>query len=260
MFDQVRDMPRWPRSYRRHAPSVAAALAVAAALSSGRSSHAGPTVATDLDLGTSVGQGITAPTTAAPSGPVASLPALYVVGFRLRAGWRFDVGPVWLLPEVGGGYDVERFHEGTGIQGYPLPRAFTGARAGVSLPLAPLVQFEPGIYAHVGYARYWLAGEPDNGLANDVGLSLDLRVLRHFIVGAQVGYDVVTLLQSPVTTPAMTGMCRVSAFGMCAANPTLMLASRWGRRRGRQVGELRRPRRIALLVSRNQARPSKEMP
>jgi hypothetical protein len=205
-------------------PRTSAALALAAPLSTSSAAHAGPTVATDLDLGTSVGQGITAYTRSSspPTGPVASFPALYVVGFRVRAGWRFDVGPVWLLPEIGGGYDVERFHEGAGVQGYALPRAFGGGRAGVSVPLAPSLRFEPGVYGHTGYARYWLTGGPDDGLANDVGLSLDLRFLRYFIVGAQVGYDVVTVWQSPptssLTTPPMSGMCSMSAFGMCAAS------------------------------------------
>jgi hypothetical protein len=206
----------------RNLPSLASALALAAALSTSAAAQAGPTLAADLDLGTSVGQGTTARTNSAPyTGPVASLPALYLVGFRLRAGWRFDVGPVWILPEIGGGYDVERMHEGSGIQGYPLPRAFAGGRAGVSLPIAPLVRFEPGIYGHVGYARYWLTGGPDNGLANDVGLSLDLRIFRYLIVGAQVGYDVVTLWQPQPTSgssppPPMSGC---SAFGMCGTVP-----------------------------------------
>jgi hypothetical protein len=212
--------------HRRHAPTLAAALTLAATLSTTRSAHAGPTVAADLDLGTSVGQGVNAYVRGLnPSGGSISPPAaLYVTGLRLRAGWRFDVGPVWILPEVGGGYDVERFQDGPSGGGHPLPRAFGGARAGVSLPLAPLVRFEPGIYGHAGYARYWLTAAPDNGLASDVGLALDLHLFRYLIVGAQVGYDVVTLWQplptSGPTTPPMSGTCPMTAFGTCTTSPT----------------------------------------
>ncbi len=219
--------------------ALSSALALAATFSASHPAHAGPTVAADLDLGTPVGRGIAASIASAvpPTGPVASLPALWIVGFRVRAGWRFDVGPVWLLPEIGGGYDVERTHEGTGIHGYPLPRGFGGARAGVSLPLAPLVRFEPGIYGHVGYARYWLTGGPDDGLANDVGLSLDLRILRYLIVGAQVGYDVVTVWKSPPVSPSYPPppMSGCSAFGPCsgsqlpppASGGSVALADKW---------------------------------
>ena len=89
---------------------------------------------------------ILAPPTGAP---------LYIVGFRIRAGWRFDVGPVFLLPELGGGYDVEHFASGTTVS-VPLgvPRVFAGGRAGFSIPLAPALRFEPAIYGHLGDAWY----------------------------------------------------------------------------------------------------------
>ncbi len=69
--------------------------------------HAGPTLAADLDLGTSVD------TFKAASSPSNYLgvqvpPALYDVGLRIRAGWRFDLGHIFIVPEVGVGYDIER--------------------------------------------------------------------------------------------------------------------------------------------------------
>src|SRR6185437_14258751 len=52
------------------------------------------------------------------------------------------------------------------------------------------------------YAHYWLGSESDNGVANDVGLALDLRLLRYFFVGAHVGYEVVTLWQPVPSSPS----------------------------------------------------------
>ena len=152
---------------------VVPAAALAALLAASSPALAGPTVSADLDLGTSIGR---------DSAPSASL--LYIAGFRIRAGWRFSLGPVFLVPEIGGGYDVQRF---TGAPDGSLPRVFGGARAGLSLPVLPLLHVEPGLYGHVGYA-------PSNGagLANDVGIALDLRLLRVLLIGAHVGYEVVT--------------------------------------------------------------------
>jgi hypothetical protein len=58
--------------------------------------HAGPTVSADLDLGTS-----TRSTASDTLGVLPSPAPLYIVGFVVRAGWRFDVAPVWFLPEIG---------------------------------------------------------------------------------------------------------------------------------------------------------------
>ena len=153
---------------------VLPAAALAAVLAVSKRALAGPTVSADLDLGTSIGRD-TAPTQTS---------LLYIAGFRIRAGWRFSLGPVFLVPELGGGYDVQRF---SGAPDGSLPRVFGGARAGLSLPVLPLLHFEPGLYGHVGYAPSHGAG-----LANDVGLALDLRLLRVLLIGAHVGYEVVT--------------------------------------------------------------------
>jgi hypothetical protein len=171
-------------------PLLAVAFLLAAHLLTTQA-HAGPTVSADLDLGTS--------TKGAPNPyiyPGAPYSLLYTVGFTLRAGWRFDVAPVWFLPEIGGGYAVERYLEvGT------LGRFFGGGRIGWSGVIRPELRFEPSIYGHGGGGWY---GSGASGSAFDVGLSLDLRIRGHLIVGAQVGYDVVTVYpQAAPCTPQM---------------------------------------------------------
>ncbi len=162
-------------------PILAAAAALAVLATAAPSAVAGPTVSADLDLGTSIGRDLSP--SPGPAG-TAQTSLLYIAGFRIRAGWRFDLGPVFLVPEIGGGYDVQRF---SGAPDGSLPRAFGGARGGLSLPLLPLLRLEPGVYGHIGYAP-----STGPGLANDVGLALDLRLLRFLLVGAHVGYEVVT--------------------------------------------------------------------
>jgi hypothetical protein len=192
--------------------------------------QAGPTVAADLDLGTSIKRDT--PPAIDPT-PVTGAP-LYIVGFRIRAGWRFDVGPVFLLPELGGGYDVEHFAS-LGTVSVPLgvPRVFVGGRAGFSIPLAPALRFEPAIYGHLGDA--WYVGASQSGLATDLGLALDLRIVGRVLVGAQVGYDVVTAWEhvppgdmiggAPTSScvPTPSGCVSVGAAGTGA----FALADRW---------------------------------
>ncbi len=158
---------------------------------------AGPTVSADLDLGTS---------TRSAGSIDAALPnpsPLYLAGFVLRAGWRFDVAPVWFLPEVGAGYAVERF-AGTPTQIAPgnyvsapadvgLARLFGGGRIGWSGVLRPELDLEPSIDGHAGAGWYGAGYSRSPGYACDVGLSLDSRVRRHVILGVQVGYDVVSV-------------------------------------------------------------------
>jgi hypothetical protein len=208
-------------------------LALAAPLTSATSAHAGPTVSADLDLGTSTKSGPPA-NAIAPSGPTPS--PLYTAGFGLRAGWRFDVAPagflpVWFLPELGGSYVVERF------QGVPtalpppdlsLGRFFAGGRIGISVALRTELQLEPSIYGHGGGGWY----SQSSGSAFDVGLSLDLRIQRHFIVGAQVGYDVVTVYSRNATSPC-TPTTIITAGGPVTlpcpivSSPVLATADPW---------------------------------
>ena len=91
------------------------------------------------------------------------------------------------MPEIGAGYDIERYDDGSVAARWA--RALGGARAGFSFAVLPALRFEPAVYGHVGYAR-WISGSGANGLANDVGLALDLRILKLFTVGAHLGYDV----------------------------------------------------------------------
>jgi hypothetical protein len=205
----------------RFLPTLAAALALAVVTATPQA-HAGPTISADLDLGTSIHHDIANPYGLGSLSPRAS--PLYVLGFRVRAGWRFDLGPVWLLPEIGGGYDIERYvsDAGTTQQTPHLPRVFGGGRVGLSLSLGPGLRFEPGLYGHAGFAQY----QADyNGSAFDTGLSLDLRVLKFLIVGAQVGYDVVTVWHpwSDQPNPVGTG----SGGIMMMPGGSTALADKW---------------------------------
>ena len=73
-----------------------------------------------------------------------------------------------------------------------------GGRIGWTYALRPEIRFEPSIFGHAGAGWY---GSAPIGSAFDVGLSLDLRIRGHFIVGAQVGYDVVTRYPHPPALP-----------------------------------------------------------
>lgn len=183
-------------------PLSALVLATAPAVLAAPSAHAGPTASVDLDFGTATNS---AP---GPTGIYASPSPLYTAGFVLRVGWRFDVAPVWFVPEIGGGYVVERFEPipttTSAVSGH-VGLLFGGGRFGFSVVVQPELRFEPGVFGHVGGGWY---SSSLNAPAFDVGLALDLRIRRRFIVGAHVGYDVVILshvpnefLTPPVTDP-----------------------------------------------------------
>ena len=90
-------MTRLPPTHPpRLLPTVAAILALAGFSTLTTPALAGPTVSADLDLGTSVMTGSASSSYIYTPYPASS--PLYLVGFTLRAGWRFDLGPVWLLP------------------------------------------------------------------------------------------------------------------------------------------------------------------
>ncbi len=182
--------------------------------------HAGPTVSADLDLGTS-----TRSTTPSAAGVAALLPLpapLYVTGFTFRAGWRFDLAPVWFLPELGAGYEVEHFP--SSVQGLPtlypsttaaMERFLVGGRIGWSgVGLGSAVQVEPSIFGHFGGGWYDAWFSDTSGVACDVGLSLDFRIQKHFLVGAQVGYDVVTVPSRTTSTTVTTPLGTVTVPGV----------------------------------------------
>ncbi len=181
--------------------------------------HAGPTLGADLDLGTSTYTLSHPSNTLGGEDPRRS--ALYDVGFRIRAGWRFDLGPFFIVPEVGFGYDVERYtsNDIQFVTNDTLIRVLGGARAGWSFPLLPALRFEPAIYGHLGYARNIHADT--NGLANDVGLALDLRFFKLLTVGAHLGYDVVTQWIPGAACPAP------SPSFLCEPNPGRTAGDGW---------------------------------
>src|SRR5580704_16421353 len=94
-------------------PPIVFPLALAlAALTHTTPAQAGPTAAADLDLGTSIKRDYRPDQQSSGLAPPS---ALYVAGFRIRAGWRFVCAPVWPPPEIGGGYAVEPFPPPPGI-------------------------------------------------------------------------------------------------------------------------------------------------
>ena len=68
--------------------AAAACLALGAVLTTAAPARAGGTLDVDFNLATHVGQ------------------ETVLYGVAGRAGWRFDVGPVWIQPEAGGEYMV----------------------------------------------------------------------------------------------------------------------------------------------------------
>jgi hypothetical protein len=159
----------------RHSPHI---LALALFLTA-PTAHAGPTVSADLDLGTSTKHDLMQGSDVVLTSP------LYVVGFALRVGWRFDVRSFFLQPEIGGGYAVERSTTGNSVG-----RAFGGGRVGWSGVVGPQLRIEPAIFGHAGAASY---GSSLAGSVFDAGVSLDLRVRGNFLVGVHGGYTVVTV-------------------------------------------------------------------
>ena len=209
----------------RLVPAAAVALAAVSAVTT--PAHAGPTVSADLDLGTS--------TSTVYSGYGYTTSPLYLVGFTLRAGWRFDLGAaVWFLPEIGGSYAVEHFVLGAyEMPPAPSPRVarfFGGGRVGWSGALRPELRFEPSIYGHVG-AGWYSAILRRKGRAcarrRPLARPPDPAALHRRRAGG--------LRRRDRLAPAT-----VSLLGAASARPAWVL---------RSVGELRRPRRLALLVN-----------
>jgi hypothetical protein len=149
------------------ARALVASFALAAVLAASRPARAGATADLDFDLATHVGQ------------------ETLILGGAARVGWRFDAGPVWIQPEAGGGYMVVPCclaDRGTQIH---IARVVGGARLGTTDRIGGVV--EPSLFGHAGYA--WLASDM-NGPTFDVGLALDVRLVRFFRFGVQGGYNV----------------------------------------------------------------------
>jgi hypothetical protein len=149
---------------------AAASLTLCAVLSKAAPARAGGTLDADFNLATQVGQGT----------------VLY--GIAGRAGWRFDLGPVWIQPEAGGEYvAVPCCLAGLGTQIH-IARVFGGARLGATDRIGGVI--EPSLFGHAGYG--WLA-PPMSGPAFDVGFALDVRIVQLFRFGLQGAYNVVSV-------------------------------------------------------------------
>jgi hypothetical protein len=149
---------------------AAASLALCAVLSTATPARAGGTFDVDFNLATDVGQ------------------ETMLYGVAGRAGWRFDVGPVWIQPEAGGEYvAVPCCLAGLGTQIH-VARVFGGARLGAADRIGGVV--EPSLFGHAGYG--WLAASL-NGPAFDVGFALDVRLVQFFRFGVQGAYNLVTV-------------------------------------------------------------------
>jgi hypothetical protein len=161
----------------RHLLSAAAASATALVAAN---AHAGGYVAADFDVGV----------------PLDGSGARYALGIGGRAGWRFDLGPAWIGPQLGGGY--------VSYQGQPndITDESTGAPhaarilAGLRFGMAGRVQ--PSFYGHVGAG--WL-GAHEVGPTFDAGFALDFALVPHFVFGAQLGYNVVAVWSSGPVEP-----------------------------------------------------------
>jgi hypothetical protein len=161
-----------------------AACAAAGALLTAAPAHSGPTVATDLNLGTPLGVRL-------GDGPLigeTGRPALGVIGIALRAGWCFDVGRyLFLLPELGIEYDAERLEDGD--SGH-VSRFFLGGRIGISASVHPVLRLEPALFTHAGVGWYAIGVDAPT---IDAGLALGLRIKERLLAGAQLGYTTVAL-------------------------------------------------------------------
>jgi len=99
-------------------------------------------------------------------------------GFLATLGYRFGLGPVFLQPEIQGGYSVF-----PGAEAPPhVARILGGARFG----LGGLVQ--PQVFAHAGGG---FTGAPGTGPAFDGGIGLAFKLVPIFSFGVQGAYNVV---------------------------------------------------------------------
>ena len=102
-------------------------------------------------------------------------------GFNGRVGYRFKLGPVYLLPEVGAGY--MRFESGV----HPS-RVFVGGRFGYAGSI-----FQPHIFGHVGYG--WIGSGVDlnnainyHGITYNGGAGIDFQIIKLLSLGVHGAY------------------------------------------------------------------------
>ncbi len=143
--------------------TVVPALVAGLLLTASREAAAGPSIGADFNLGK----------------PVGDTGGSLTTGIDGRLGYRIGLGPIFLEPEIGGGYLA---FSGSGASQH-LERVFAGGRFG----LGGLVQ--PQIYGHGGYG--WITSDL-HGPEGDVGFALNFKLIPYFHFGAQVGYNVVS--------------------------------------------------------------------
>lgn len=183
-------------------PSVAAATGVL--LAGAREARAEISLAGDLDIGVPVAQGLQ---------PYLSTGA----GFDARFGYRFRIPyrHISIVPELAAGYTDLGAH---------LARVRPGLRVGIGRVLMPY------LYGHVGwgFTSFDVHGNRNptdtqvfrssHGLSFDAGLGLDVIILRRLTVGAHLGYNVVNVGLTELTTAAWRA--KWMSFGL---NATLYL-------------------------------------
>ena len=169
-----------------HSATAIAPLLTLAALLAPTPALAGAHAGVDFDL----------------SAPIGQRSLRYGTALGARFGWRFDLGPVWLQPETGVSFVTFKESTLSHMIGQPLdvPRLVAGARLG----LGPRRVVQPALYAHGGLG--WRENVA-RGPAADVGLALDLALVPHFTLGAQLGYNVLVaaLPQHPATVIMTAG-------------------------------------------------------
>jgi hypothetical protein len=166
------------------------ALAAGLALLAGaRPARAEIAVAGDFDVGLPVAQ------------PPSQTYLATGAGFDVRLGYRFRIPyqPLWITPELAAGFTDLASH---------LVRVRPGVRVAFGRFVIPWAQ------VHLGYG--WTSFDPlgtadpkgstpsvsAGGFAFDTGAGVDFAVLRRLLVGAHLGYNIVTVGQVDVQTPS----------------------------------------------------------
>jgi hypothetical protein len=136
-------------------------------------------------------------------------PALAVGG---RFGWRFDPGPVWIQPEVGGSYTGFFFHRCDGcLPANHASRILGGLRFGGAGLISGVI--EPALFGHAGYgwAQVIRSGR---GPAFDLGFALDVKAVRHFHFGVHGAYNVVMSSVDVVSGASAPATVRWLSYGV----------------------------------------------
>jgi hypothetical protein len=158
-----------------------------------KEAHAGPTIGLDLNLGTAFQDRARSNTS--------TIDFSYGLGGRLGYRFHFPGTYVYLQPELGGSY-MNFGANSSQAGGYSHAGALNG---GARLGLSGIVQ--PHVFGHIGLgflgydsvattrsgAVITTSTDSYLGPAFDVGLGLDIRVVRGFTLGALVAYNSVTV-------------------------------------------------------------------